>query len=433
MKYRKILLTALQIILGVFVFFLVGTLLLGHFGYVKPIIKPFVVQSGSMEPAIKVGSVVVSIPQKDYQGGDILTFALDGNAKNLVTHRLEAVLYPEGIDKEAIYLTSGDANEEFDRWKVKKEHIVGKVILSIQYLGYMVEFAKKPQGFTLLVIIPATIIIYEELKFLKREIGKNLSKLKSRFKKNSSGISIGINLLPQKEEKPLPKIYIVAPMLGAIFVIVSLSAAYFFDLEGSFGNILGASSDFSSTPTPTPTAVGVPTPTPTPVSNIANHLVINEVMFNPDNPFCTGGEPASEWVEIYNPTGSSVSLNGWTIYDGNSSDSLPNVTLNAGSFAIVTNCDSSEFTPIWPLPGGTLYIDLGSSIGNGLANGGDEVRIDDSSQVTIDHVSYGTNTNAFNPSVPPPIANHTIERDPDGIDTNTAVDFVDRTTPTPGS
>ncbi|MBI2029744.1 lamin tail domain-containing protein [Candidatus Gottesmanbacteria bacterium] len=164
-----------------------------------------------------------------------------------------------------------------------------------------------------------------------------------------------------------------------------------------------------------------------------NHLVINEVMFNPDNPFCTGGEPASEWVEIYNPTSTTVNLDGWTIHDNTNSDVLPNVSLNSGSFAIIANCSQSEFTGIWNFPPGTLYIDLGSAIGSGLANGGDEVRLDDNNELTVDHVSYGSNINAFNPSVSAPITNHTIERNPIGFDTNSAGDFVDRNPPTPGS
>jgi len=211
--------------------------------------------------------------------------------------------------------------------------------------------------------------------------------------------------------------FIMVFLLG--FVSYKTTYSLFSDTAQSTGNVFSASTEF-------------PTSTPTPTPPTANHLVINEVMFNPDNPTCSQGEPNSEWIEIYNPTVSDVSLSGWSIHDNTASDALPAVILPAGFFAIVTNCDQSEFQTNWPFPAGTVYIDIGSSIGSGLANGGDEVRLVDNSLQTVDHMSYGTNTDAFNPSVLIPVANHSLERDPDGVDTDTAADFVDRTTPQPG-
>jgi len=46
-------------------------------------------------------------------------------------------------------------------------------------------------------------------------------------------------------------------------------------------------------------------------------IVINEVMYNPvENDSC------NEWVELYNPTSSSIDVNGWTLYDGQEEDSI---------------------------------------------------------------------------------------------------------------
>ena len=48
-------------------------------------------------------------------------------------------------------------------------------------------------------------------------------------------------------------------------------------------------------------------------------------------------------------------------------------------------------------------------------------------------MSYGDDTSQLNPSETDVVEGHSLEREPDGVDTNTNADFVDRTIPTPGS
>src|SRR3990172_869371 len=168
MNTKKVLLISSQIIIGILLTLGVGIIAVSHFTEYK-IVRPYVVLSGSMEPAIKTASIVFSVPQKIYNAGDVITFAPDGNFENLITHRIEFKLFPDGGGGEPIYVTSGDANEEVDKLEVLPGDIVGKVVFTVPYLGYPVDFAKRPYGFILLVIIPATIIIYEELKVLGRE------------------------------------------------------------------------------------------------------------------------------------------------------------------------------------------------------------------------------------------------------------------------
>lgn len=43
-------------------------------------------------------------------------------------------------------------------------------------------------------------------------------------------------------------------------------------------------------------------------SSVANHVVVNEFEMNP-----SGTDSGNEWVELYNPTSSSVSIGGWKI------------------------------------------------------------------------------------------------------------------------
>lgn len=228
----------------------------------KELPKAYVVYSGSMEPAIKVGSVVLSIPQNSYNSGDIITFRAGDPSRpegvlrqaqddSVVTHRVEFKLYPAGVDGKPIYLTSGDANEDFDQGQVTDDQILGKVALAIPYLGYVADFAKKPYGFILLVIVPATIIIYEESKFIKQELARFISRFKKRSFLRKRGIVIKkeevtekVIRFSNKDKSGVPKASILIPVIGAALVLVSLSVAYFFDLEISTGNILGAAESF---------------------------------------------------------------------------------------------------------------------------------------------------------------------------------------------
>lgn len=245
MKVRKILSISFQVVL--FAMMAAGGALFaaGHLGY-SVLIKPYVVMSGSMEPAVPLGSVVFVKPKQfGYSQGDIITF-LSGTGKDLpVTHRVEA-LAQEGENPEIVYQTKGDVNNAVDQGLVHKDQVIGAVTLSVPYVGYAVDFAKKPQGFILLVVVPATIIIYEELKHLGKEIGRGFRTLLFWLRRRRQAIAFEfkINLLPKKEPHPFPLASAVVPFLGALFVTMAVSGAFFFDAEVSLANVLGAASSF---------------------------------------------------------------------------------------------------------------------------------------------------------------------------------------------
>jgi len=136
-----------------------------------------VVQSGSMEPAIKTGSVVLIKPSSSYKIGDIITF--EGNFKDArgqkvpTTHRIVDMKVERG---NPVYVTKGDVNEERDTTEISHQKVIGKVLVSVPYLGYAVEAAKRPYGFLAIIVIPALIIVYDEgakiWKEVKRISGK---------------------------------------------------------------------------------------------------------------------------------------------------------------------------------------------------------------------------------------------------------------------
>ena len=208
--------------------------------------KAYVIQSGSMEPSIKTGSVVITLPSASYAQGDVITFAQNGNSKRLITHRIITRMFPQGLSGSAKYITGGDANEEFDNWEVKNEDIVGKAVLTIPYLGYVSDFAKKPQGFILLVIVPATIVIYEELKSLYWEVLKKLRKVMIYFRGRSfkDRRTMQANFHTGSGNAYFPKKYALVPIISVLVFMLTFSLGYFTDLDKSIGNILGAASSY---------------------------------------------------------------------------------------------------------------------------------------------------------------------------------------------
>lgn len=132
------------------------TLIAPRFGW-----RVDVVLSGSMEPDIKMGSVVVTRPLdiNIIDVGDIITFRSPLNGK-FTTHRVISI----GSNLSPVLRTKGDANEDPDPFILGSQSVVGKVCFSIQYVGYVTQFIKSRLGLLLTLYFPGLIIIVMELK-----------------------------------------------------------------------------------------------------------------------------------------------------------------------------------------------------------------------------------------------------------------------------
>lgn len=140
--------------------------------------KLLVVESGSMQPAISQGSVIVIKQQDNYSKNDVIT-ALDSPVSKVsVTHRIVGIT---NTGKFTIYTTKGDANQTADTETRLKQNVIGKVLFSIPFVGFFVNFAKTKEGLILLVVVPVTLIIYSEILNIKNEV-KNLLNLRKRKK-----------------------------------------------------------------------------------------------------------------------------------------------------------------------------------------------------------------------------------------------------------
>ncbi|MFA6518836.1 MAG: signal peptidase I [Candidatus Shapirobacteria bacterium] len=148
-------------------------------------LRAFVVLSGSMAPSLKTGSLIFVKPSSEYKVGDIVTFKAGSDADiknpaNTVTHRVIDIKFK---DNQISYLTKGDANTTPDLDPRPAGHVLGRVILSIPYIGYPVGYAKTQQGFILLVVIPATLIVYSELINIQKSVAKLIKNKKKHGQK----------------------------------------------------------------------------------------------------------------------------------------------------------------------------------------------------------------------------------------------------------
>lgn len=169
--------------------------------------------------------------------------------------------------------------------------------------------------------------------------------------------------------------------------------------------------------------------------NYQTSVVINEVYYDVDPEFGKEGTDSNpdEWIELYNNTDSDINLKDWSISDNSSSRSIShaNLIIPAKGFALLAK--SSSTWSYWSVPDSAQKISLGQKIGNGLSNAGDKLLLYDNNGVIIDQISYGNNTDVFNPAINVVLEGHSMTRNPVGKDSDSILDFIDLISPTPGS
>lgn len=138
--------TLILILLLLFALPLVVPMLLGY--------TELAVLSGSMEPAIHVGSIVYvdkSVTGDELEVGDVVTYSIQ--AGTFVTHRVLS------LDDEAdVMVTQGDANDAPDG-EVPYSKIVGRVKFHLPYLGYISTNIRTSKGIMAITILVVVIIL----------------------------------------------------------------------------------------------------------------------------------------------------------------------------------------------------------------------------------------------------------------------------------
>ena len=116
-------------------------------------IEPFVVQTGSMQPSIAIGSLSFVNKHVDYNDikvNDIIAFTVPTGSK--ATHRVVNIT-EGGLE------TKGDANETSDGISVTSENYIGKNIFTIPQVGYLVSLIQTTRGKIMLGTIIIVILL----------------------------------------------------------------------------------------------------------------------------------------------------------------------------------------------------------------------------------------------------------------------------------
>ena len=152
----KILVRTVSIILGLIVAALA-------FVFFSPAYGLYIVRSESMKPAINMGDLVITGPPgADINPGDIVTYAF---GKKLITHRVLS------IDGDTL-ITKGDASEDPDPRPIQISQVTGSYLFKIPYAGYPASFVRTRQGWFLVIILPAMVL----LTFIVKDIIKEALK-----------------------------------------------------------------------------------------------------------------------------------------------------------------------------------------------------------------------------------------------------------------
>jgi len=135
--------------------------------------------SGSMEPELNVGGVVVTRPAEaeEIKAGDIITF-YSPRGGQLTSHRVIAVEDGSSLN----FRTKGDSNEDADAFILPAENVVGKICLHLPYFGYATQFIKTPLGLLLTLCLPGLIIIAIEVRNIWRVLAEQCTERKYRIK-----------------------------------------------------------------------------------------------------------------------------------------------------------------------------------------------------------------------------------------------------------
>ncbi|NMA13994.1 MAG: signal peptidase I [Clostridia bacterium] len=132
--------------------------------------KPFIVLSGSMEPEILAGDLIVTkeIAPEDVQVGDVISFRVDQDV--VVSHRVTEIETEGGLS----FLTKGDANIGMDATEVLPEDLEGVYLWRFGGMGEFALFLQTPVGMLLFVVVPLGLfIIYDVVSRNRRNRTKS--------------------------------------------------------------------------------------------------------------------------------------------------------------------------------------------------------------------------------------------------------------------
>ncbi len=131
--------------------------------------RAMVVVSGSMEPYIQRGDIVVSAPASNPEEGDVIAYA---GPRGVIVHRV----VDEGVgeDGEVFFRTKGDANSAPDPWEVPRKAVIVRVVAVIPYLGYPIYYLSLLLGGFANAMVAIIVASFFSFYFYVRFIGGDM-------------------------------------------------------------------------------------------------------------------------------------------------------------------------------------------------------------------------------------------------------------------
>lgn len=168
---RRVILVILGLIIGTNAYLANAKTLTGNqmpmpFGY-----GAAVVLSGSMEPVLSKGDLIIVKEKESYKLGDVVVFQ---SGKSLIVHRIIKI-----DDKKVI--TQGDANNVADP-EFDTQFIKGKEVVRIPYIGVLVDIIKTPTG-TIVILILAFWMVEHSFRKQKNEDSKKQEEIKAEIRR----------------------------------------------------------------------------------------------------------------------------------------------------------------------------------------------------------------------------------------------------------
>jgi signal peptidase I len=127
--------------------------------------RPLVVLSGSMEPTLDTGDVVVvkRVGPEQAHVGDVVTYR--NPEGSLVTHRVRSVRR-HGHRFELV--TKGDANNASERWTMEADGELSRALYRVPLAGRLLAHTSSRQGKLLLIVAPLLLLGALEIRRIWR-------------------------------------------------------------------------------------------------------------------------------------------------------------------------------------------------------------------------------------------------------------------------
>lgn len=134
----------------------------------------FTVLSGSMEPVLHTGDVVLAerIAPAEARVGDVISFRDPDGSGRLITHRVRSI---QVRGRTVRLVTKGDAANGLQRWSVPTDGSVGRVRFRVWKLGYALGWLHGLLGRLLLVVAPVLALAISTLVRIWRSPSRPLS------------------------------------------------------------------------------------------------------------------------------------------------------------------------------------------------------------------------------------------------------------------